>query len=106
MRISDVMTANVVTVRAETPLTEVASILAELRISGLPVVDEAGRGPLAGPVVAAAVVATVAVLFAFRFDGLSRAVMVIDAVLLLIGIAGSRISFRLLHTWLARRRPR
>ena len=54
----------------------------------------------------AAALSTIAVLFIFRFDGLSRAVMVIDAVLLLLGVAGSRISFRVLRTWLVNRRPR
>jgi UDP-GlcNAc:undecaprenyl-phosphate GlcNAc-1-phosphate transferase len=53
----------------------------------------------------AMVLSTVAVLFFFRFEGLSRAVMVIDGILLLIGVAGSRVSFRLLRTWLVRRRP-
>jgi UDP-GlcNAc:undecaprenyl-phosphate GlcNAc-1-phosphate transferase len=54
---------------------------------------------------AAMLLSTVAVLFVFRFEGLSRAVMVIDGVLLLCGVAGSRVSFRLLRTWLVRRRP-
>jgi CBS domain-containing protein len=40
MKISDVMTANVVTVVPQTPLRKVASLLAERRISGLPVVDD------------------------------------------------------------------
>lgn len=39
MKIADVMTPGVVTVEARTPLKEVATILAEQRISGLPVVD-------------------------------------------------------------------
>ena len=40
MKVSDVMTTNVVTVGAQTPLRTVASLLAERRISGLPVVDD------------------------------------------------------------------
>ncbi len=40
MKVKDVMTSDVITVRPETPLKEVASILAERKISGLPVVDE------------------------------------------------------------------
>lgn len=56
--------------------------------------------------VAVAVVAsTLALLFAFRFQGFSRAVVVIDGVLLLLGIASSRISFRIFRTWLSRKRP-
>jgi CBS domain-containing protein len=42
MRIADVMTTDVITVRPETPLREVASLLAADRISGVPVVDAAG----------------------------------------------------------------
>jgi CBS-domain-containing membrane protein len=40
LRVSDVMTADVVTVSAETTLKELARILTERRISGAPVVDE------------------------------------------------------------------
>jgi CBS domain-containing protein len=40
MRVADVMTTDVLTVNSETPLREVAALLAERRISGLPVVDE------------------------------------------------------------------
>jgi CBS domain-containing protein len=42
MRVRDVMTSKVITVLPDTPLREVARLLAEHRISGLPVVDEAG----------------------------------------------------------------
>jgi CBS domain-containing protein len=42
MRIKDVMTTDVVTVKPTASLKEVASILAERGISGLPVVDEDG----------------------------------------------------------------
>jgi CBS domain-containing protein len=42
MFVRDVMTTSVVSVQPETPLTEVARRLVEHRISGLPVVDEAG----------------------------------------------------------------
>jgi CBS domain-containing protein len=41
--VRDVMTRPVLSVRPETPLKEVASILVEHRISGLPVVDATGR---------------------------------------------------------------
>lgn len=40
MRVDEVMTTEVVTVRPETPLKEVARILAERAISGVPVIDD------------------------------------------------------------------
>lgn len=46
------------------------------------------------------------VMFALRLDGISRGMLVIDAVLLLLGIAGSRVSFRVLRSWIARFQPR
>ena len=48
---------------------------------------------------------TIAMLFLFRFENLSRAVMVIDGLLLLIGVSGTRLSFRLLRQWLVPNRP-
>src|SRR5712691_1002930 len=42
MKIKDVMTTDVVTVTPDASLKEVASVLAEHRVSGVPVVDEAG----------------------------------------------------------------
>ncbi|MDX2244699.1 MAG: CBS domain-containing protein, partial [Leptolyngbyaceae cyanobacterium bins.302] len=41
--VADVMTRDPITARPETPLNQVIKILAEKRISGLPVVDEAGK---------------------------------------------------------------
>jgi CBS domain-containing protein len=41
--VADVMSRNPVVVRPETPLTEAIKILAERRISGLPVVDDSGK---------------------------------------------------------------
>jgi CBS domain-containing protein len=41
--VADVMTRDPVTARSETPLKEVIQILAERRISGLPVVDDGGK---------------------------------------------------------------
>lgn len=41
--IAEVMTREPITVKAETPLREAIKILAEKRISGLPVVDDAGN---------------------------------------------------------------
>jgi len=41
--VADVMTHNPITVRSETPLKEAVQILAERRISGLPVLDHADK---------------------------------------------------------------
>ncbi|AFY52822.1 putative transcriptional regulator, contains C-terminal CBS domains [Rivularia sp. PCC 7116] len=41
--VSEVMTSNPITVKTDTPLREAIKILAEKRISGLPVVDDAGH---------------------------------------------------------------
>ena len=43
MRVRDVMTSDVCTVNPETPLKEVARLLVERRVSGVPVVDAEGR---------------------------------------------------------------
>ena len=43
MTAKDIMTREVVTVTPETPVEELAKILAERNISGVPVVDEAGN---------------------------------------------------------------
>jgi len=42
MKVADVMTRNVVAASPETPLKDVASLLVDKGISGLPVVDAAG----------------------------------------------------------------
>ncbi|NDJ15707.1 CBS domain-containing protein [Myxacorys almedinensis] len=41
--VADVMTCDPITVKPETPLAEVIKTIAEKRISGLPVLDEAGK---------------------------------------------------------------
>ncbi|MEA5512329.1 CBS domain-containing protein [Crocosphaera sp. UHCC 0190] len=41
--VADVMTPNPITVTPQTPLSEAIGVLAEKRISGLPVVDELGK---------------------------------------------------------------
>jgi CBS domain-containing protein len=41
--VADVMTRDPITARPETPLNEVIQMLAQKRISGLPVVDETGK---------------------------------------------------------------
>jgi CBS domain-containing protein len=43
MQARDIMTADVVTVAPQTPVGEIARLLAEKQISGAPVVDDAGR---------------------------------------------------------------
>jgi UDP-GlcNAc:undecaprenyl-phosphate/decaprenyl-phosphate GlcNAc-1-phosphate transferase len=48
-------------------------------------------------------IATVAALYlVFRLEGFSRGVLVMDGILLAFGIAGSRVGFRLLRTYLGR----
>lgn len=42
-QVRDVMTADVVTVHEHTPFKEIARVMSERRISGLPVVDDGGR---------------------------------------------------------------
>lgn len=54
-------------------------------------------------VAVASLLSIAAVLLLFRFEHLSRAVFVIDGVLLLLGVGGTRISFRLLRNWLLQR---
>jgi len=46
-------------------------------------------------VVAGSIGSVLALLFAFRFEGFSRAVFVLDALLLFMMLAGSRVAFRL-----------
>lgn len=43
MRAHQIMTREVTTVRADTPIREAAGLMLQLRISGLPVVDENNR---------------------------------------------------------------
>lgn len=46
-------------------------------------------------VVLSSVASLLAVLFAFRFEGVSRTVFIVDAMILLMMVAGSRMAFRL-----------
>ena len=41
--VADVMSRDLITVKPQTPIKEAIKILAEQRISGLPVVDDAGK---------------------------------------------------------------
>jgi CBS domain-containing protein len=41
--VRDVMTTSVITVRGDTPFKELAAVLARSRVSGFPVVDQAGK---------------------------------------------------------------
>ena len=43
LTVRDAMTPHVITVRPETPLKEVAQVLIDANVSGLPVVDDAGK---------------------------------------------------------------
>jgi UDP-GlcNAc:undecaprenyl-phosphate GlcNAc-1-phosphate transferase len=45
-------------------------------------------------VVGGSIASVLAILFAFRFEGYSRAVFVLDAIILLMLLAGSRVAFR------------
>ncbi len=52
-------------------------------------------------------VATMLVLFiAYRLEGFSRGVLIMDGILLVVGIAGSRVSLRLIRSQLVRFQPR
>jgi UDP-GlcNAc:undecaprenyl-phosphate GlcNAc-1-phosphate transferase len=51
-------------------------------------------------VVLSSIASVLALLFAFRFEGLSRAMFVLDALLLLMALAGSRMAFRLFRQML------
>jgi UDP-GlcNAc:undecaprenyl-phosphate GlcNAc-1-phosphate transferase len=53
--------------------------------------------------VGSVVLTVLGVLFVFRFDGFSRAVFIIDGILLFGFIAGSRLSFRMLRAWFEQR---
>jgi UDP-GlcNAc:undecaprenyl-phosphate GlcNAc-1-phosphate transferase len=53
-------------------------------------------------VVGAWVATLVAIGLLTRFDGFSRGMLLIDLALLLLGVPGTRISFRLFRAWLAR----
>jgi UDP-GlcNAc:undecaprenyl-phosphate GlcNAc-1-phosphate transferase len=46
-------------------------------------------------VAAGSVASVLALLFAFRFEGFSRAVFVLDAMIFFLALAGSRVAFRL-----------
>lgn len=46
-------------------------------------------------VIVGSVASTLAILFAFRFEGISRTVFALDAMLMLLLLAGSRMAFRL-----------
>jgi UDP-GlcNAc:undecaprenyl-phosphate/decaprenyl-phosphate GlcNAc-1-phosphate transferase len=48
------------------------------------------------------IVSTLAIVFVFRLENVSRSVLIMDGLILTIGVAGTRISFRLLRTWAAR----
>ncbi len=52
------------------------------------------------------VASVVALVFVARYENMSRGMFVMDGVLLLGGVIGSRLSFRLLRTWMARFQPK
>jgi UDP-GlcNAc:undecaprenyl-phosphate GlcNAc-1-phosphate transferase len=46
------------------------------------------------------------IVFVFRLQSFSRGMLVMDGILLLFGVAGTRVSFRLIRIWLLRLQPR
>ncbi|HKR02239.1 MAG TPA: hypothetical protein VJT09_16295 [Pyrinomonadaceae bacterium] len=57
-------------------------------------------------VVLGSVASLLAILFAFRFEGVSRTVFIVDAILLFMLLAGSRMAFRLFRKLLPTQAPR
>jgi UDP-GlcNAc:undecaprenyl-phosphate GlcNAc-1-phosphate transferase len=49
---------------------------------------------------------TLGIALIFRLEDFSRGALMMDAMLLLLGIAGSRVMFRQLRSWVARFQPR
>jgi UDP-GlcNAc:undecaprenyl-phosphate GlcNAc-1-phosphate transferase len=48
------------------------------------------------------IASTLAIAFIFHLQGYSRSVLITDGVLLLLGVCGGRVSFRLLRSWVDR----
>lgn len=48
------------------------------------------------------IASTLAIVFVFRLENISRSVLIMDGIILTVGVSGSRIFFRLLRTWAAR----
>ena len=48
------------------------------------------------------ITSTLAIVFVFRLENVSRSVLIIDGLILTAGVTGTRISFRLLRTWMGR----
>jgi UDP-GlcNAc:undecaprenyl-phosphate GlcNAc-1-phosphate transferase len=48
---------------------------------------------------------TLAIVFIFRLENVSRSVLIMDGIILTFAVCGTRISFRLLRTWAARFQP-
>ncbi|HEY1585609.1 MAG TPA: glycosyl transferase, partial [Polyangia bacterium] len=48
------------------------------------------------------VVSTLAIVFVFRLENISRSVLIMDGIILTIAVSGTRIFFRLLRSWAAR----
>lgn len=56
-------------------------------------------------VMGAWIASVLAAIFLFRFQGLSRGMFLIDLLLLIFGIAGTRVALRALRSWAARLQP-
>jgi UDP-GlcNAc:undecaprenyl-phosphate GlcNAc-1-phosphate transferase len=48
------------------------------------------------------IASTLAIVFVFRLQNISRSVLIMDGIILTAGVCGTRIFFRLLRTWAAR----
>lgn len=84
-------------------VVQLAAFLASGLYKGMWRYTSIGDVPLLFRSVGAAWVASIlAVALIFRFEGFSRGVLVMDALLLLCGIAGSRLSFRMLRVHASR----
>jgi UDP-GlcNAc:undecaprenyl-phosphate GlcNAc-1-phosphate transferase len=51
------------------------------------------------------IASTLAIVFLYRLEHLSRSVLILDALLLMIGVSGTRVLFRGLRNWVARLQP-
>jgi UDP-GlcNAc:undecaprenyl-phosphate/decaprenyl-phosphate GlcNAc-1-phosphate transferase len=48
------------------------------------------------------IIATLAIVFVFRLESFSRSVLILDGILLFAGVTATRVSFRLMRSWMAR----
>jgi UDP-GlcNAc:undecaprenyl-phosphate/decaprenyl-phosphate GlcNAc-1-phosphate transferase len=51
------------------------------------------------------IVSVLAIVFVFRLESFSRSVLILDAIILMVGVSGTRISLRFLRSWANRVQP-